>query len=108
MSNFMTTNQPRVQKIMSFLDVIERSAVANDITMDELKELLDPVTEKLFPPTGDNLVENPEFETNDSWAGTSNPPKYATIRDMAAKADLKDLTYAMAVFINRIDDILSD
>lgn len=41
------------------------------------------------------------------WADPRKAPAFASIHDAAASADLKDLTVAMAVYINRLDEELS-
>ena len=40
-------------------------------------------------------------------AGTTRVPQWSSIREMAEPADLSDLTVAMAVYLNRLDEALS-
>lgn len=52
-SDFKRVNQPRIEKILGMLDVIERSARSNKAT-DEMTQMLEPVRKRL------NLEETPE------------------------------------------------
>ena len=39
-------------------------------------------------------------------SNTQHVPQWASVREMAEQADLKDLTYALAVYLNRIGEEL--
>lgn len=79
-----------------FLGLILKSAESNKTGGDEVAALLSPLLADLSP-----------FMTVKS---SSNPkaPSWFTVRQMAQEASLKDLTTAMAVYLNRIDEHLSD
>ena len=59
-------------------------------------------------PIGDNPCPT-AHQTDSGRIGpwTRKAPQWASVHDMAMQADLKDLTYAMAVYLNRIDEVLS-
>ena len=57
-------------------------------------------------PSGEYFVPD---ENKEGFLGRQavTPPKWASIRQMAEEADLADLTVAMAVYLNRIDEHLN-
>ena len=97
------TNRGRMQKILDLLGLIEKSAQSNRAAQEDLAEMLAPLTERLT--SADLLTPQPPQVTR---RGTTRPPQWATIRQMAEEADLHDLTVALAVYMNRVDEALSE
>ncbi|WP_171181158.1 hypothetical protein [Ruegeria sp. HKCCD8929] len=100
------TNRGRVQKMIYTLDLIRKSANSNRATSAELGDLLKPLTDEL---TGIAVtaVETARQAKQPAGRCSVSGPQWANVRDMAEQADLKDLTVALAVFMNRIEDELS-
>lgn len=102
------TNRGRVQKMVETLALITKSAESNRAKSDDVAEMLRPLTDAL---SAHGVGNAPSSETRSadaprgSWTGQA--PQWASVRDMAEQADLKDLTVAMAVCLNRIDEALS-
>lgn len=86
-------NETRVAKIVELLDLLDKSAQSNKTPAAEVKEFLTPVLVAL----------------NGMGVEQSRRPAapWATVRQMAEEAPLKDLTVAMAVYLNRIDEALN-
>ena len=97
------TNRGCVQKILDLLGLIEKSAQANRAAQEDLAEMLAPLTERLT--SANLLTPQPPQVTR---RGTTRPPQWATIRQMAEDAPLHDLTVALAVCMNRVDEALSE
>ncbi len=97
------TNRGRVQKMVETLALIGKSAAANRASNDDMADMLRPLTDALA--SHGVIVSQPAGEQRGSWTGKA--PQWASVHDMAEQADLKDLTYAMAVYLNRIDEALS-
>lgn len=102
---FNDTNKGRVEKMRSTLEVMDKSARSNKATAEQWAELLQPVvsfiavvTEGVYDPTS----TTPEA----AQPARSKPHYWNDVRAMAEEADLHDLTFAMAVFLNRIDEQL--
>jgi hypothetical protein len=107
MTDFERINGPRVEKIVKMLEVIETSAKSNK-AMDELAALLAPVSRKLEQAPYQTLGQAMSQTLGQAPSQkTGRSPAYIDIREAAKSASLKDLTYAMAVYINRIDEELS-
>lgn len=94
------TNQNRVTKILETLDLIEKSARSNQASQEEMDQLLAPLHERfgLVP----SAEPEPEPEPK-GRVGASAPP-WASVMDMAREAPLKDLTRALGIFMNRLDE----
>ncbi|WP_282129365.1 hypothetical protein [Roseobacter litoralis] len=118
MSFDIPSNHSRAAKMVEILGHVERSAKSNRATPAEITEMLRPVLVALHkvgaqiipdtpplpaPCSGDCNSPAPTEMPAGAWAAPKNPPAWASIRDAAATAPLSDLTFAMAVFINRID-----
>ena len=97
------TNRGRVQKMLDLLGLIEKSAQSNSAAQEDLAAMLAPLIERL---TGAGLLatEPPEAARRN----TTRVPQWATIRQMAEEADLRHLTTALAVYMNRVDEALSE
>ena len=119
------TNRRRADKIVEIVGHLKRSAGANKPTSAEVAEIMAPAVEALralgaipaatdapaadidaaiqttaFPPPPPIEAGTP----GGAWSGPRNAPAYTCIRDAAARAPLHDLTYAMAVYLGRIDE----
>lgn len=110
MTDFHRINAPRVEKLVATLEVIDKSARSNKATAGEWAALLGPVTSFIEGVAGGVSPAAPEDHPKP--APTPAPqrgtrvPQWATVRAMAEKAPLGDLTVAMAVYLNRIDEAL--
>lgn len=102
------TNLGRVKKMIETLQLIVKSAQSNRADDEAIRDLLRPLTDELAA-LGANIprpvTEQRSAEQKGSWTGKA--PQWASIHDMAEQADLNDLTVAMAVYLNRIDEALS-
>lgn len=99
-----TTNRNRVEKIVEILGHLDKSAKSNRASQEEVAEMLAPVTQKL--PKGMD-VSIPGLDEAPAPVRTSKVPTHIQIREAAQNASLKDLTWAMAVFMTRIDEELN-
>lgn len=104
-----TTNESRIRKMLETIGHIETSARSNRASEEEIKALFEPLFLKLVEigAIGTTSPDPAPTVSPGKWASDRNPPQWATVRDMAAEANLKDLTFAMAVYLNRIDEDLS-
>jgi hypothetical protein len=102
------TNIGRVQKMVETLQLILKSAQSNRADDEAIRDMLRPLTDELTA-LGANTDQpdkgQSDTEQRGSWTGKA--PQWASVHDMAEQADLKDLTVAMAVYLNRIDEALS-
>lgn len=106
-------NHKRVQRILIDLTLIENSARSNRADPEDLRAMLTPVFDHLKEmgfantvravemPTATEAVEGP----SGGHVGVTAPP-WASVIDMARQASLQDLTRAMAVYLDRIDEEL--
>ena len=105
-----STNIKRVQKIVDVTELLAASASANEATQEEIWTMLTPALEALSELCG-APAEQPEEGSDQTSQSTPqeavHTPAWVTIREMAEKASLPDLTYAMAVFMSRIDEHLN-
>ncbi|MGB3247385.1 MAG: hypothetical protein WBB25_22860 [Sulfitobacter sp.] len=102
------TNLGRVQKMIETLQLIVKSAQSNRADDDAIRDLLRPLTDELAALGANSprpVTEQCSAQQKGSWTGKT--PQWASVHDMAEQADLKDLTVAMAVYLNRIDEALS-
>lgn len=102
------SNRKRVAKAIEAIDLIEKSARANRTPPGDVAAMLAPLAARLtaagaLPGTGGQLDPAPAPVPRPS---APQPPLWATIRDMAEKAPLRDLTVALAVFLNRVEEEL--
>lgn len=116
MTDFERVNQPRVAKIIDFIDMIQKSARSNSA---DAGPLLAPVLQRLAgtgqagqsdtrPRLAMPAPADPVFVTvGSARRGQSNAPWY-DVRVMAEQAPLSDLTAAMAIYLDRIDEALRD
>lgn len=102
------TNIGRVQKMIETLQLILKSAQSNRADDAAIRDMLRPLTDELTA-LGANTDQpdkgQSDTEQRGSWTGKA--PQWASVHDLAEQADLKDLTVAMAVYLNRIDEALS-
>lgn len=107
MTDFERINGPRVDKIMGMLEVIEKSAKSQRVDNAEHDQLLDPIRRSLGA-----IEPKPQAEVAvKENAALQKPASKLTgwdIRTVAQEASLDDLTFAMAVYLNRIDEHLSN
>lgn len=118
MANFQTpTNAKRVQKILDILDLLEHSRQSNRAGKPAMQDMLGPLTLRIWELIGqDARTQSHATTTADPIDPQPKPPaagKWSVkdmtgvdIRDVAADAPLRHLSYAMAVYINRIDDVI--
>lgn len=107
------TNQVRVRKMIEALDLIEKSAKSNRADEMAIGFMVEPVFRRLLqmapglrPGAEPSQEPAPAPETAARGRTGVTAPQWASVRDMAQEASLSDLTYAMAVYINRIDEHL--
>lgn len=101
MSIFNKTNEGRIKKALELLDLIDVSVASNKASAEDVARLLKPLTDRL----GVSPAAAPEPAPRGS---AMRAPRWADVREMAEKADLKDLGTAIAVFLNRFDMALYD
>ena len=108
MTDFERINQPRVEKITAMLEVIEKSGRSNRAGEGDYTALLKPVAERLRDLAGatPEPINPPKSEPAQPAQRPDRSPSWVTIREAAQQASLEDLTYAMAVYLNRIDEHL--
>ncbi|QGH74771.1 hypothetical protein DSS3PM1_00095 [Bacteriophage DSS3_PM1] len=101
MSDFINkTNQGRVKKMVELVGYMEKSAANNDATPEDWQELLEPILALLKTKVPEEIGCVKDEPPKKPRYGTTS---WATIRDIAEDAPLKDL---MAVYLNRIDEEL--
>ena len=113
---FNDTNHGRVAKMRDVVGVMNKSALSNKATPEEWAQMLQPLTQiiegvtkgastdfrgRVYPAT-----EKPAAPPLAATQPRHKEPQWATIRRMAEEASLADLTVAMAVYLNRIDEEL--
>jgi hypothetical protein len=101
-----STNHKRVQKIVEITQLLATSASSNKASEDEIWTMLQPALDSLSELCGAN-TEAPSTQDAAQPSQTLTEPRWASIRKMAEEAPLMDLTFAMAVFLSRIDEHLS-
>lgn len=96
------TNRGRVTKVIEILGLIEKSATSNDTSDEEVREILDPLYRhlKIAREEKPEPVPEPKGRT-----GCTAPP-WASVMDMAREAKLKDLSSAMLIFLDRMEEEL--
>lgn len=102
------TNRGRVLKMVETLQLILKSAQSNRAEVTDIQDMLRPLTDELaglVVAAAPTVAQDVRQEQRGSWTGKA--PQWASVHDMAEQADLKDLTVAMAVYLNRIDEALS-
>lgn len=114
MAEFKRINEPRVEKILHMLEVIQKSARSNRVDPDEIRDLLLPIigatglantARTMSAPVSPASTPEPEPVTH---RPQGTPRLDMTIRELAETAPLADLTFAVAVFLNRIDQHLAN
>lgn len=113
MSFYNDTNQGRINKIMDILALIDKSAKSNQVTPEQIFAYLErPINEigrmsgmDTYPSEPVNNVPEPAPQKVSS---NIQKPTWADVREMAETCPLKDLSVAMAVYMNRVDELLSD
>ena len=129
MSKFDEINSPRVADILAKIEMIEKSARSNNA---DAAEILRPVLIRIAGLVGARDMPNrpaipaPAAATlplSQATAGASIPapraslpmpretlqkPAWVTIREAAENATLSDLMVALAVYMNRVDEALSE
>lgn len=111
------TNVKRVTKINEIVDLLQKSATSNKATSDEIWSVMSPALDAISflcgAETTSPAVEPEEKGSSpsvqhatDVCAKVHKSPLKMCIKQAAEEADLADLTIAMAVYINRIDDVL--
>jgi hypothetical protein len=95
-------NESRVRKAVDALDLIHASAKSNKVGPDEEQAMLMPIIDKLA-----SMGWHMKTSLHDGARQVRSPgtvqPAWDTVRTMSQQAELKDLLYAVAVFLNRVD-----
>lgn len=109
MTLFTSTNEKRVEKICEIARLIQKSVQSNSASSEDVWKLMDPAIKELEELLGE--PPKPETEENleprkPQYNPDSEERAGMVIKRAAEQADLKDLTYAMAVYLNRIDEVL--
>lgn len=103
MDDFVRINQPRVEKILGILDTIDKSARSNKVHDGfEHAALLRPIWERI-DKVGCALIDPPA-----PIVPRTPQRQDIEIADAARNAPLRDLLGAMAVMLNRIDELLAE
>jgi len=97
-------NDGRARKIVETLDLIHKSARSNRVGADDEYAVLKPVFDKLSEMGWHIVTSASEPESK----GTRKEAPWFTVYQMAQEAELTDLTRAMAVYLNRIDEKLKE
>lgn len=101
------TNRKRVKKMSDTLLMLVKSAKSNKASRDDLTSLLAPFVANLDRVVPRTTMPSDAYDTGHKPAPTSgNAPQWSSVLDMAREADLKDLTGALSVYLNRIDEYL--
>lgn len=96
------TNQNRVKKMEEILCHLSASAESNTATPEQIAAMLAPIIAGI-----ESMCSGQPLEPVEPVKGTEiKPPSYMKIREAAQTASLQDLTYAMAVYLTRIDEHL--
>jgi len=114
------TNRNRVKHIGEILDKLEKSASVNRVTPDEIAEILLPVLGRFakIQNSGDQMRPQSEIVSeaamqpighlNSAVYPHGRPHNWTTIKECAENAPLKDLTVALAVYMNRVEELTDD
>lgn len=118
MNNFFNdTNHKRVAKMGDTLDLIKKSADTNGASKEDIWKMLEPVINDIEATLSGATPEAQPPQTEPDQADTSAPvlkdpngkePVRITIMNMARQAPLRDLTTAVAIFVDRIGEELQD
>ena len=93
------TNEGRVRKIIETLQHINTSAASNRVPDGEIITLLEPVVTYMRDM---GAIPHAAPTPARSYPGST----WGTIRQMSEEASLADLTVAMVIYLNRIDEFL--
>ncbi len=96
------TNTGRVQKMIEILGLIQKSAQSNQASSADFADMMHPLMEELAVLSIADATEPPQVASNAIKA-----PQWASIREMAQTAHLADLSVALAVYMNRVDEALN-
>ena len=114
------TNLNRVKLIGETLDKLEKSASSNRVTPDEVAQMLLPVLDRFakIKNSGDQMRPQSEIiseaamqpvgHLNSAVYPHGRPHNWTTIKECAENAPLKDLTVALAVYMNRVEELTND
>lgn len=118
------TNTNRVAKMCDTLALIQKSARSNKASDEDVRGLLTPLLEVLSEMnafhSGGAVPEPPELPLLGEVAVRAAPPDHVrverggdtpiwvSVRQMCQEAPLSELTTALAVYMNRVDEALHD
>ena len=116
MSFHNPTNTKRVEKIMDILELISKSGNSNGADREDFQQLLEPVISEMSQLSPGHFDGNPKtvIETEQpapkpqSSSQSTRTPMWSDIRQMTEEAPLKELTQAMAIFMNRFDEYMHE
>jgi len=111
------TNNKRVNSIVDTVALLSKSAASNKATTDEIWDTLSPAMDAISALVGAE-TQSPDTPTESSsepvkqknclnGRGMKERP-WENIKQMAEEASLGDLTIAMAVYLNRIDEAIKE
>jgi len=110
-----SSNRKRADKIAELLAHVKVSADSNKSSPHEIEVILQPVFKALADlglSAGSSQTLKGEQEASAALQSTAragqSEASYMCIKRAAEEASLSDLTYAMAVYLNRIDEHLSE
>ncbi len=99
-----STNATRVNKIVDTIALLQKSADSNEATSEEIWGMMERPLEAI------GKLCDADVEAPEPVAKTTSLHKeaaWSSVMIMAREASLKDLTAAMAIYLNRIDEELS-
>jgi len=113
MSFHNPTNIKRVDKIMDILELISKSGNSNGADREDFQQLLEPVIQEMSELSPGHFDGNPEPREQpvpqpQKPSQDIRTPMWYNIRQMAEEAPLKELTQAMAIFMNRFDEYMHE
>lgn len=115
------TNRGRVERMVETLGLLQKSARSNKADDGEIERLLIPMLAALGelgivttrgvppPPVSASYEERKAQEDAQRWLPPGmQKPTWADVREMAEKAPLPELSAALAVYMNRVDEALAE
>ncbi len=115
MTIFNDTNRNRVSKMQEVLSLIEKSAISNKATADELWELIQPIVDDISALVNAQIVKPEQAQDTDiDAAPVQHTPKSQKNSDWyqmhvwANEMPLVELNRLVAIYVNRVEDELNN